>query len=681
MSQDHDEEHDRNRDTATANSATGDSPRIRGKRPTGVGSEDLVQMLGVPLHAWSERPQLDASSGDRDSRAQIPAGMAITDFAPTGAPIQQKPKKKPEAGPSRDDLSPDVRDRYPDVQAATNLKTRIVIVTVEGGRTRLRFGAGGYQGVKPLMAVKLDGLTHDDILIDGIDGDSSFAMTNLKIDNTRDNGRSRGVTINPRAATPPKPRGGVQKRASTAPARESAHQAAARGMATPSTSLPFLDQIQASFGPAHDVSGIQAHVGGDSAAAMGAQAYATGNHVVFDRAPDLHTAAHEAAHVIQQRRGVQLAGGVGQAGDEYERHADAVADRVVQGKSAADLLGSTSTASRSEAIQHKPDPKSQSPRAPAVASGQKAGSWVHPSPQPGKQLVGNIFFRTKDSTVDTHDRALLGELARAYGGNKSTPVKGTLHGFADPRPSHEPGNDDLSHARATAVAGELLHAFAATNAWYENVGAVGRGVDPNARKVEAEEGFEDIHAPYRRVDVFLDGKAEQEIVSRDEIPDDRPKPPNYGDRSRYWETEYGTNIERGDKPTIEGVAQRIRNNLTSAGADGRLDTTLFFMGVRTISKPPWWDARMPAPVLGRGGYRHDQRPEYVRRAVQLIRDYQLYVHYSDDLRADMHAWIDKGFKDVRQVPGGKQLEERLGHLRFMIGVIGDEASEVARLAE
>lgn len=41
---------------------------------------------------------------------------------------------------------------------------------------------------------------------------------------------------------------------------------------------------------------------------------------------------------MQQRAGVQLSGGVGQVGDKYEQHADAVADRVVQGKSAADLL-------------------------------------------------------------------------------------------------------------------------------------------------------------------------------------------------------------------------------------------------------------------------------------------------------------------------------------------------------
>jgi hypothetical protein len=60
--------------------------------------------------------------------------------------------------------------------------------------------------------------------------------------------------------------------------------------------------------------------------------------VAFAGAPNLHTAAHEAAHVIQQRAGVQLKGGVGEVGDPYERHADAVADAVVQGKSSEALL-------------------------------------------------------------------------------------------------------------------------------------------------------------------------------------------------------------------------------------------------------------------------------------------------------------------------------------------------------
>jgi len=133
---------------------------------------------------------------------------------------------------------------------------------------------------------------------------------------------------------------GVQRAATADEDRARVHAAAARGMATPASRLPHADRIQRAFGP-HDISGIQAHVGADSATSareMGARAYAIEDHVVLGEAVELHTVAHEAAHVVQQRRGVHLRGGVGEAGDAYERHADAVADRVARGESAADLL-------------------------------------------------------------------------------------------------------------------------------------------------------------------------------------------------------------------------------------------------------------------------------------------------------------------------------------------------------
>lgn len=115
---------------------------------------------------------------------------------------------------------------------------------------------------------------------------------------------------------------------------------AEHGVAKAASGLPHQDQIQRSFGR-HDVSGVRVQTGGDAAdasRAIGADAYATGDRVAFAKEPNLHTAAHEAAHVVQQRAGVHLKGGIGQAGDRHEQHADAVADLVVQGKSAECLL-------------------------------------------------------------------------------------------------------------------------------------------------------------------------------------------------------------------------------------------------------------------------------------------------------------------------------------------------------
>ncbi len=136
-------------------------------------------------------------------------------------------------------------------------------------------------------------------------------------------------------------------------------EAAATGVAGPGAALPFLDRLQASFTSDHDLSGVRAHVGGPAARAseqIGARAYATGNDVAFGETPDLHTAAHEAAHVVQQRGGVHLKGGVGEAGDPYERNADAVADRVVRGEPAGDLLaGYAANASAAASLVQRVD--------------------------------------------------------------------------------------------------------------------------------------------------------------------------------------------------------------------------------------------------------------------------------------------------------------------------------------
>ena len=138
------------------------------------------------------------------------------------------------------------------------------------------------------------------------------------------------------------------------------HEHAASGVQGAGSKLPHHDKIQAAFGK-YDISHVQAHTGSQAQAAsqaIGAQAYATGSKVAFaDSSPDLFTAAHEAAHIVQQQAGVQLKGGVGEAGDSYEQHADAVADAVVQGYSAEQLLNkhsNVSLAAGNQPIQRLP---------------------------------------------------------------------------------------------------------------------------------------------------------------------------------------------------------------------------------------------------------------------------------------------------------------------------------------
>jgi outer membrane protein OmpA-like peptidoglycan-associated protein len=148
----------------------------------------------------------------------------------------------------------------------------------------------------------------------------------------------------------------VQREASGAPTAGGDVQAiAAEGAQGAGEQLPHVDRIQQLFGR-HDVTGTKAQVGGagtKAAQAIGAEAYTQGNAAVFAGPPSLHTAAHEAAHVVQQRAGVSVPGGVGQEGDAHERHADAVADRVVAGESAEDLLDEVAGGGGGEAVQAK----------------------------------------------------------------------------------------------------------------------------------------------------------------------------------------------------------------------------------------------------------------------------------------------------------------------------------------
>jgi hypothetical protein len=153
----------------------------------------------------------------------------------------------------------------------------------------------------------------------------------------------------------------VQHKLQATPAAQSGgaetHALAASGVSGAGHSLPHLDRIQRLFG-SHDVSGIRAHTdvfASSANAQMGAEGFAIGRDVGFaSSSPSLHTAAHEAAHVVQQRAGVQLKGGVGDAGDAYEQQADRVADLVVQGRSAerelSQLGGATGVA---PVVQHK----------------------------------------------------------------------------------------------------------------------------------------------------------------------------------------------------------------------------------------------------------------------------------------------------------------------------------------
>jgi Caspase domain/Domain of unknown function (DUF4157) len=195
---------------------------------------------------------------------------------------------------------------------------------------------------------------------------------------------------------------------------------AAAGLSGPGGPLPHLDRVQRSFGR-HDVSAVRAHVDGNAAQAseqIGALAYASDGQVAFHGAPDLHLAAHEAAHVVQQRAGVQLSGGVGAAGDVYERHADAVADAVVAGGSAEALLDqhAGATAPAGGAIQLTQDPDAQRQSRVSVATSVQAYRVTYPDARRGGLLTQALLTRLRDRRASVADTvARTGEGTRQFG--------------------------------------------------------------------------------------------------------------------------------------------------------------------------------------------------------------------------------------------------------------------------
>ena len=121
------------------------------------------------------------------------------------------------------------------------------------------------------------------------------------------------------------------------------HAIARAGLKGPSRTLTHQNRIKQAFGH-HDISGMREHT--DSAARLslailGAEGLSSNGRMAVHGVPDLYTQAHEAAHGVQQAAlgdGLQLKGSIGEAGDRYERQANAVAAAVVRGESAEGLL-------------------------------------------------------------------------------------------------------------------------------------------------------------------------------------------------------------------------------------------------------------------------------------------------------------------------------------------------------
>jgi Domain of unknown function (DUF4157) len=116
------------------------------------------------------------------------------------------------------------------------------------------------------------------------------------------------------------------------------HAAAARGVRGAGRLLPYADRVQQALGR-HRLDAVRAYTDAPAFAAcrdLGADAYTVGDKIAFaSRNPDLRTVAHEAAHVIQQRAGIQPGN---DRANHLERRAEAAADAIEHGRSPAGFL-------------------------------------------------------------------------------------------------------------------------------------------------------------------------------------------------------------------------------------------------------------------------------------------------------------------------------------------------------
>lgn len=485
------------------------------------------------------------------------------------------------------------------------------------------------------------------------------------------------------------------------------HDAASAGISGSAQQLPHLDTIQASFG-AHDVSGVKAHsdeAASAAASSMGATAFATGDHVAFVGALDLHTAAHEAAHVVQQRAGVHLKGGVGQEGDEHEQHADAVADAVVCGQSAEPLLDHLGPMGRSAAdglVQRRAGPK----KGALEERGHKERGWVRPVTSGGGEPphVGALYFRTKEHVLGPEELGLLAELARLYGPyarrGLTTPgetlgLAGRIIGYADPRPSSRPDNDALSQLRASIVARELTKAFVRETHLSEghfDFERIAAGVAPDAPLVTDEISEANLLAPFRRADIHISGT----VIDR--VPDQSspdggggtvhgasPSAPDYRALVHGYDR-WAEAVQRGDHGTINGVAALVNGHFQGFGEHFIFAATS--VGVTAIP-PPWWDGRQPdiavTPYhsMGRSPRRNAEQAREAQlkaKAAMLIRDFREYAFYAEEHKHALEDYRHELVKSNRDPDELDRLVTPLGHLVFMSIELNKSSQEVFELS-
>ena len=132
---------------------------------------------------------------------------------------------------------------------------------------------------------------------------------------------------------------------------------AEKGLSSSESEIPHKAELEQAF--QQDFSSVKVHTGPKAKEAnqqLDSEAYTLGNHIVFGTDnPSKKLVAHELTHTVQQQAGIQLTNGVSEPGDSYEQNADAVANKVSEGKPVEKLLVASKSRSSSQQVQKKED--------------------------------------------------------------------------------------------------------------------------------------------------------------------------------------------------------------------------------------------------------------------------------------------------------------------------------------
>jgi hypothetical protein len=230
---------------------------------------------------------------------------------------------------------------------------------------------------------------------------------------------------------------------------------------------------------------------------LNAEAYASGSRIAFGKAPDLHTAAHETAHIIQQRGGVQLSNGIGKAGDAHERHADSVAERVVRGESAESLLAEYGGAHGSS--HHRSERRPEHTGIASAAPVQFIGDPLKPGDKMRTFTVDEYLkkwekaYGRKMTPIErkTLARGCIGITAVNLGlGNINPPLKNSFDSFAHAKHEADRLDRDLKKHKKNGQLKAYIYSqrFYSKGKAYKPDPKTGR-VDMSGYKYEAKPGY------------------------------------------------------------------------------------------------------------------------------------------------------------------------------------------------